>query len=334
MVELSIIIPVYKTEKYIRECVDSVLREAPENSEIILVDDGSPDNSPKICDEYALKNKRVKVIHKENGGLSDARNVGISVAEGKKIFFIDSDDFVPNGYFSKMLAYDSDLIIGNYSAFFEDGTPNITGYVHLEKYNEVSDYLKDFHYYFATLFNFAWGKIYRKDIIIDNELRFSKNVSMVEDVLFNIEYYKHCKTIQIVSDAMLCYRQLQGSLSRVYSPKVFDWYVLSYKHIEILLKEYKSFTKENEVHLYSHFVSNAIECIVGFWKQPKKAKLEKYKEICNNEFLINALPYAIAKRSNKRILTALKNKSIKRLNIAVKNYLFWLNLKKKIRRFL
>ena len=90
MCEISIIVPVYKVEKYLRKCVDSILAQTFTDFEVILVDDGSPDNSGKICDEYAEKDNRVRVIHKENGGLSSARNAGIDVARGKYLGFVDS----------------------------------------------------------------------------------------------------------------------------------------------------------------------------------------------------------------------------------------------------
>ena len=95
---ISIIIPVYKVEEYLEKCVDSVIKQTYDNLEIILVDDGSPDNCGKICDQYSKKDKRVKVIHKENGGLSDARNAGIDISRGEYISFIDSDDYVEIDY--------------------------------------------------------------------------------------------------------------------------------------------------------------------------------------------------------------------------------------------
>ena len=99
---ISIVIPVYKVEKYLEKCVESVINQTYKNLEILLVNDGSPDNCPKICDEYAQKDNRIKVIHKENGGLSDARNAGIDVATGKYITFIDSDDYISNDYVEYM----------------------------------------------------------------------------------------------------------------------------------------------------------------------------------------------------------------------------------------
>ena len=91
---ISVIVPIFKVEDYLRKCVDSVINQTYKNLEIILVDDGSPDNCPKICDEYANQDSRIKVIHKENGGLSDARNAGMKIAKGEYVSFIDSDDYI------------------------------------------------------------------------------------------------------------------------------------------------------------------------------------------------------------------------------------------------
>lgn len=102
---LSVIIPIYNVEKYLRRCIDSVIKQTYNNLEIILVDDGSPDNSGSICDEYARKDQRIKVIHQENAGLSGARNSGISVANGDFITFVDSDDWIDKDMYSQMLQY-------------------------------------------------------------------------------------------------------------------------------------------------------------------------------------------------------------------------------------
>ena len=333
MKELSIIIPVYKTEKYLRECVDSVLREAPQNSEIILVDDGSPDNCPQICDEYAEKDERVKVIHQQNKGLSGARNAAMKIVQGEKLFFLDSDDFVGEGYFSALLNKSADLVIGNYRAFYDNGTVDILGEPHKEKYESLKEYLEDFHYHFATLFNFAWGKIYDSSIIKQFDLRFLEGVSMVEDVLFNLEYYRHCSSIVMCKGAQLQYRQVQGSLSRKMSLQVFDWYVQSYGQIKKLLVENNAFSKENEIQFYSHFIGNAIECVIGYWNQSDEDRRDRYLAICQNELLQTALPYHQGKRT-KGIIKALKKQNVHQLEKSVKRYLFWANIRKKIRSFL
>lgn len=121
---VSVIIPVYNVEKYLPKCLDTVINQTYKNLEIILVDDGSPDNSGKICDEYAGKDSRIKVIHKENGGLSDARNAGIEVAKGKYITFIDSDDYVDDDYvaylYDMLLTYKTKISIASHRVISEN----------------------------------------------------------------------------------------------------------------------------------------------------------------------------------------------------------------------
>ena len=100
---ISVIIPVYKVEKYLKRCIDSVINQTYKNLEIILVDDGSPDNCPKICDDYSKKDKRIKVIHKKNGGVSAARNKGLKLSNGDYIVFVDSDDWLEYNFVEEML---------------------------------------------------------------------------------------------------------------------------------------------------------------------------------------------------------------------------------------
>ena len=125
---ISVIVPVYKVEKYLRQCVDSILKQTYTNLEIILVDDGSPDNCPAICDEYAAKDSRVRVVHKPNGGLSDARNAGMAICQGEYLNFVDSDDVLPTDALEQMLLIaekeSADIVIGD-NLRFEDAIPSV-----------------------------------------------------------------------------------------------------------------------------------------------------------------------------------------------------------------
>ena len=102
MPKVSVIVPIYKVEKYLRQCIDSIINQSLKDIEIILVDDGSPDNCPKICDEYKKIDSRIKVIHKKNGGLSSARNAGMKIATGEYIGFVDSDDYVSKEFLEEL----------------------------------------------------------------------------------------------------------------------------------------------------------------------------------------------------------------------------------------
>ena len=124
---VSIIVPVYNVEDYLTECIESAIKQTYHNLEIILVDDGSTDTSGKICDMYACKDDRIKVFHKQNGGLSDARNTGIEKATGEYIYFLDSDDMLPTGAIEKMLnacvQEDADMAIAGVEKFVDDKLP-------------------------------------------------------------------------------------------------------------------------------------------------------------------------------------------------------------------
>lgn len=162
---ISIIVPVYKVELYLRRCLDSVVNQTYKNLEIILVDDGSPDNCPQICDEYAMKDNRIIVIHKENGGLSDARNAGLDICKGDFISFIDSDDWVEDDYIStlyELFSDDIDIAVGNFQQFSKDNR-----FFSPEKQAEgvfSSNKILDEILSHKTPYKLAWGKLFRKKL--------------------------------------------------------------------------------------------------------------------------------------------------------------------------
>lgn len=262
MCKLSIVIPVYNTIRFLPQCVDSVLKEAPKDCQIILVDDGSNDDSATLCDQYAIKDERIEIIHKKNGGLSSARNVGMGNVLGEKLFFLDSDDYLDAGYFALMSKGRGDLIIGNYSAFYEDGSV-ITGEMD-ELYGITNiQFLADYYKYFPTSFNFAWGKIYSTEIIKAGKLTFREGVSMVEDVEFNVQYYKLCSSLSLLPDARVQYRQTAGSLSKKHNNNLHKWYKESYLNIETLLKEKDVFSYKNQEQYMRLYFLDITSCLIG-----------------------------------------------------------------------
>ena len=178
---VSVIVPVYKVEDYLDDCIKSIVGQSFKDFELILVDDGSPHNCPAMCDAWAEKDKRIKVIHKKNGGVGSARNEGIKLASGEWVWFIDSDDTITQNALEELSAKTSenpDLIIFN------------------KEKNEV--YQKDNRffdeYYFKYRFGFEpWNKLYKLNIIRENEVFFDTRETIGEDLLFNIIYYKYAK---------------------------------------------------------------------------------------------------------------------------------------------
>ncbi|MBR2403924.1 MAG: glycosyltransferase [Lachnospiraceae bacterium] len=168
---ISVVVPIYNVEMYIRKSVESILNQTYQNLEIILVDDGATDSCPFICDEYAAKDSRVKVIHKKNGGLSDARNVGVEVATGSFIGFVDSDDFLKPDMYEKMhqrlIDTGADIVVCNYECVKVDGTPIEERNLHMSVTDEVLTpheairHLCGAHYeYWVT----AWNRLYKAEV--------------------------------------------------------------------------------------------------------------------------------------------------------------------------
>lgn len=166
---ISVVVPVYKVEEYLNRCVDSIIVQTYKNLEIILVDDGSPDNCGQICDDYAKKDRRIKVIHKENGGLSDARNNGIELSKGKYITFIDSDDYIENNYISVLYksisSNNTDIAISSHKVVYDNG-------VVINKATEEESVLKPKEVLKRILYDdgidlSAWSKLYKKELFDD-----------------------------------------------------------------------------------------------------------------------------------------------------------------------
>ena len=163
---ISIVVPVYKVEKFLEKCIDSIINQTYKNLEIILVDDGSPDNCGKICDEYAKKDKRIKVIHQQNGGLSAARNTGITKATGKYISFIDSDDYIEKDYiellYTTIKQSKADIAIGSHTVIYDTGTKlqKATGEKSILKPKEVLERIL----YDNNIDYSAWAKLYKIEL--------------------------------------------------------------------------------------------------------------------------------------------------------------------------
>jgi glycosyltransferase involved in cell wall biosynthesis len=214
---VSVIIPIYKVEKYLRQCIDSVIDQTYRDVEIILVDDGSPDACPMICDEYAEKDTRVKVIHKENSGLSDARNAGFAIATGEFIYFLDSDDYLTHEAIETMVseANDSnaDFLFFDAMILVEDGFvldqnkdirkksySDSTGPLMLKKLVDNREFRSAVQYLFI-----------RKKTLETLDLKFFSGI-LHEDILFTVQLYLYSGLVRHVAKVLYCRRNRAGSI--------------------------------------------------------------------------------------------------------------------------
>lgn len=209
---ISVIVPVYKVEEYLNRCVDSILSQTYKNLEIILVDDGSPDRCGEMCDMYVNTDSRIRVIHKNNGGLSDARNRGIEIAQGKYITFLDSDDWVCIEYIEKlynlMKETSSDISVSNFiRTSKEDVLPEET-IVEIHEFSNI-EALEQLAGEFYVQLVVAWGKLYNKDLF--NELRYPIGRIHEDEFIAHHLLYRANKVV-FTTEQLLYYWQREDSI--------------------------------------------------------------------------------------------------------------------------
>ena len=218
---ISIIVPVYNGEQYISRCVDSILNQTFTDFELILVDDGSKDKSPQICDEYASQDTRVRVIHKANGGVSSARNTGLSsINGGEYVAFIDADDYVVPEYLYRLIneAEDADMVVCGYKYFYQEEEDETVLRA------EYPDKIYDAHNMASLLskniedlpFRTPWAKLIKTSIIKEYSLSFDKGMKLGEDTKFVFEYMLHASKIKTISLVGYLYREDHGGNIRRY----------------------------------------------------------------------------------------------------------------------
>ena len=291
MPKISIIVPVYKVEKYLNKCVDSILGQSFSDFELILVDDGSPDNCPFICDEYAKKDSRVKVIHKTNGGLSDARNAGIEIAKGEYLAFIDSDDYVaPDTYehaFNLMLENNADMVVfdavivnENQDAEFIDSEEFFV----YDKNVALTEMIVNRKFSVN-----AWNKLYKKELF--SSLRYPKGM-LYEDLALTYKLIDLCKTVVYTKAKKYAYVQRESSIMGQTGYKMKKDKVIIVKEMIEHFSDYK-----NKLKIYSGISSYLLNDVYKMassgnlvasveYRTELKDCLKKYKtELLKNPFV-------------------------------------------------
>lgn len=223
MPQISIIVPVYKVEPYLCRCVDSILAQTFQDFELILVDDGSPDNCPAICDEYAKTDSRIHVIHKENGGLSSARNAGLHMAVGQYIMFCDSDDTVDPQWCE--ILYNAIIVDSTAWAFSNmwkvdcNGRKTLCGeFIDSPSGKQNISY---FRAYQMGLSGFSVNKIYNLNILRKNNIYFDEDCIYAEDVEFNVKYYLLCNQALHIDTPLYFYYDNSEGITKRYYPELF-----------------------------------------------------------------------------------------------------------------
>lgn len=275
-IEISIIVPVYNLEDYLPKCVDSILAQTFTNFELVLVNDGSPDSSGEICDEYASLDNRIKVIHKKNGGVASARNAGLEVAKGKYIGFVDNDDYI-NEYMFEILynhaiKHSSDIVICDYLHVSEnnpDHTREFDSGIRIQHFNNI-EALNQLYTTNNITFVVPWNKLYKRDLFKDVEYKFG---SINDDETVAHELLYNSKQTTYIQAGLYYYVRREGSqMNSNFHIKSFDA-VYAFKDREIFFRNIR------EHHLHQRALKHYMDRFFYYYYMAKSTLTDIDKEL-------------------------------------------------------
>lgn len=285
---ISVIVPIYNVEKYLARCVDSIVNQTYKNLEIILVDDGSPDRCPQMCDDYAKKDSRIKVVHKKNGGLSDARNAGIAVATGEYISFIDSDDYVSDDFFECLLNVmnkeNSDIAECSVVKFYE-----------VNRFDEFSDDLSvktyDTQDAMSALIaenpfhQHVWNKLYKTELVKDIPYAVGK---LNEDEFWTYQVFGRANKVSKLNKTMYYYFQRNSSIMGVgYNIRRLDALEGKANRQKYIENNFPDLSTQAKIDLYGSCMF-AYQSVLKFMSGADKKKalelIRKYRKMYNLSF--------------------------------------------------
>ncbi|MBR4960856.1 MAG: glycosyltransferase [Clostridia bacterium] len=289
---ISVVIPVYKVEEYLEQCLDSVIHQTYTNLEIILVDDGSPDNCPEICNRYAEKDSRIIVIHKENGGLSDARNAGLKAASGEYFYFVDGDDTLPPDSIAWMMnclaQHHADMVIAGFERFRENsgdvffstcpsGEETITV---MNREEALRDFYRDGCQ--------AWAVLYARHI---HEGIFFPYGEINEDEAIVFHILERCKTVVVTDKVVYSYRNRDESITTSsFSPKKFAWYRHCRDNLAWIREHHPELTELAAARYRGAILWTLTEIALSDTSYPEEQQ-DLLKELQKEKKLFSAIPF-------------------------------------------
>lgn len=335
--DLSIVIPAYNMEKYIACCLRSVIR-CPKDKidmECIVVNDGSRDDTANVVNRYSQRDGRIKLINKQNSGVSDSRNEGIAVAAGRYIMFLDADDsLVDDAWNSIAVAIEKEC--GDFTAFsyitqYENGKldPEILPISD----DTITDEKQARNLMYAnSVFNTCWGKLFKKSIIKENGMAFRKGLPIGEDYLFVAEYFRYCKTFYLTKTPILYYLQRTGSAMRSYTIKQrLDFARILYDFNSKIVKSY------NDEELSKNMNTYYLKVISGlFLEYANLGRGKRLKQVYSQAFENDLYQEIIGKVDEKNIYSKMKkfeyhllkkeNASVLAFYFSLKSIAFWIKV--------
>jgi glycosyltransferase involved in cell wall biosynthesis len=327
--KISVIVPVYKVEPYLDRCLNSLVNQSYRHLEIILVDDGSPDRCPQMCDDWAKRDSRIAVVHKKNEGLGLARNSGLHLASGDYISFIDSDDFLDTQAYetiaSTLISEGSDVCFFSHCRLKRDGSLDVVKNTFPEKVSkdEIRTQLlpRCFGHSIRKPFDsFHIGSscmgVYRKELLTAHRIRFrSERQFLCEDYLFAIEVCLHAASVSFINAPFYYYCENDSSLTLSYRTDRFEGAARLYKYMLSVIKT-SNLCEESMLRAKDCFLINTIVCLKQELKSnnnPRRSTLQAIREICSSDITSEVTArYPVRQLSLKKMILvlALKHRKV------------------------
>lgn len=300
---ISIIVPIYKVEKYIRQCVDSIIAQSLTDIEIILVDDGSPDGCPAICDEYAQADSRVKVVHKKNGGLMSARQAGLKAATGDYIGFVDGDDWIePDMYehFANAIKkHKPDILMSEFYFSYPDRNEVSTQCLDADYFEKADLKSKVYptmlfrgEYYYFGVQPCCWAKVYKKELLEKHLYSVTTKIKMGEDAAFTYPCLLDADNMCYIDKPLYHYRNNPQSMTNAYDSNMEDTILIPYEALDKCFKEYDySDGLLNQLDNYLFYLLNIFirNEVSRDNKKSPISKIRTFKAFTDNKKIISAL---------------------------------------------
>lgn len=288
---VSIIVPVYNAEHFLETCIESIIAQTYKHIEVIFVNDGSTDRSKRIIERY-INVHPFRLINQENKGAASARNRGLEAAKGSYIQFVDADDLIKHDAIEKHVQKmeHADLVISGYETIHETYMPTVAGLY------DKADFLTHFGELFQKIIILSpCNKMYRKDIIETNGIKFCEEMVLGEDLLFNLAYLAHCKSIYLLQEPLYFYRTNKNSLTHSYQNDLFERQKVLFQAVRKFLRKENALTNKNRQQIETIYANALLHAATNlFHKQNPytvKQRFQKLITIMNDEETKNQLPY-------------------------------------------
>lgn len=304
---LSVIIPVYNAEKYLYRCLESIVSQLRDSVEIILVNDGSIDQSPQICNIFAKQYSSIKVIHQSNHGVSSARNKGLEIAKGEYITFVDSDDYITQNYFSSImeaLKTKKDLYFFKCIKLEKAKKEEIRDWI--DQLPRNIDKEEVYRILLSGKSNEPWDKVYRNELIRSNNISFQTGVSLGEDLIFTLHFARYVKKAELIPKILYCYRILQtGLCQRKNDFQTLYWHNKLFCAMDTFIID-KKIDEETKYKSYAYMLQILTNCCGKLYKN-KISRDNITKQLIEFEWFYKLIGYKYKDMKSKIRQFVLKN---------------------------